>query len=172
MDKINNIVIRTILWILVVLWMGVIFSFSAENAEESLNTSDSIVDVVVEGILETQKEAMSISEYESFKMKVSHFVRKSAHFTAYMLLGILTLSALLTHKMKNTTRIFLTVVVCFLYAVSDEIHQIFVPGRAGRFSDVMIDTSGALLGILLVLGVICLKQYFKNKNLSKSKKGT
>ena len=78
--------------------MGVIFSFSAENAEESIETSDSIVDVVVEHLLESKKDTMSISDFDAFKMKVSHFVRKAAHFTAYMLLGILTLTALFTHK--------------------------------------------------------------------------
>ena len=164
----NNIT-RTVLWVLVVLWMGVIFSFSAENAEESLETSDGIVDVVVEHLLESKKDTMSISDFDAFKMKVSHFVRKSAHFTAYMLLGILTLTALFTHKLKNKVRSLITVGICFLYAVSDEIHQIFVPGRAGRFSDVMIDTSGAVLGILTVFGAACLIRYLKNKRPLKTK---
>ena len=155
---------RIVLWVLVVLWMVVIFSFSAENAEESLETSDGIVDVVVEQLLEDKKDAMSETEYDSFKMKVSHFVRKSAHFTAYMILGTLSTSALLTHNIKKTTMSILSLGICFLYAVSDEIHQVFVPGRAGRFSDVMIDTSGAVLGILLCLGTVYVIRRLKNKN--------
>ena len=169
--EVKATVLRTVLWILVLLWMAVIFSFSAENAEESLETSDSIVDAVVEQLLEGKRDTMSVSDFESFKTKVSHFIRKSAHFTAYMLLGILTLSALFTHKLKNKARALLTLAICFLYAVSDEVHQVFVPGRAGRISDVMIDTSGAVLGILLVFSVIQLIKYRKNKTLSKSKKG-
>ena len=160
----KNTVIRTVLWVLVVLWMVVIFSFSAENAEESLETSDGIVDRVIDHLLEDQKDTMNVTDYNSFKEKVSHFVRKTAHFTAYMLLSILTLSAMLTHKLRDKTRTALTLIICFLYAVSDEIHQVFVPGRAGRFSDVMIDTSGAVLGILLCLGTVYVIRRLKNKN--------
>ena len=74
-------------------------------------------------------------------------------------------------KQYSKARALLTLAICFLYAVSDEVHQVFVPGRAGRISDVMIDTSGAVLGILLVFSVIQLIKYRKNKTLSKSKKG-
>jgi len=38
----------------------------------------------------------------------------------------------------------------FLYACSDEFHQTFVPGRAGQFKDVLIDTAGALIGLIVV----------------------
>lgn len=148
---------------LAVLWMGVIFSFSAENAEESLETSDGIVDRVIDHLFEDKKESLPSAKYDNFKMKVSYFVRKTAHFTAYMILGVLILSALFTHKLKNRMRIFLTLTISFLYAVSDEVHQVFVPGRAGRFSDVMIDTSGAVLGILLCLGTFYIIRRFKNK---------
>ena len=160
----KRIITRTVLWVLVVLWMGMIYNFSAENADESLETSDSIVEVVVDRILEDKKDTMSKADYDDFKMKVSHFVRKSAHFAAYMMLGILTLSALLTHNFKKTTKSILSLGICFLYAVSDEIHQVFVPGRAGRFSDVMIDTSGAVLGVLLVLATVSIILRLRKKS--------
>jgi VanZ family protein len=52
----------------------------------------------------------------------------------------------------------ITFIFCFLYAVSDEVHQIFVPGRAFAIRDIIIDTSGAALG----LGIIALfKKAFK-----------
>ncbi len=166
----NTNVIKTILWILVVLWMGVIFSFSAENAEESLETSDGIVDIVVDNLFEYKKDTLSEDEFLSFKETVSRFVRKSAHFIAYMILGILTLSALFAHRLKNKTRVSISLGICFLYAVSDEIHQIFVPGRAGRFTDVLIDTSGAVLGILLVFAVTYIILQLKNKKLSQHRR--
>ncbi len=46
-------------------------------------------------------------------------------------------------KLSNKKIILITVLICFLYAVSDEIHQYFVPGRACRMLDVIIDTSGS-----------------------------
>lgn len=147
--------------------MAVIFSFSAENAEESLETSDSIVNVVIDSLLEEHKDSLSESEYNSFREKLSHFVRKSAHFAAYTVLGILTGSALYTHRLKNKTVAYLSVLICFLYAVSDEIHQVFVPGRAGRISDVMIDTSGAVIGVLLCLfTAYFIHRFKKSKNLT------
>ena len=132
------------------LWMAVIFMFSAENAEESIETSDSIVDVVVEHIISVSEDELTPTEYASLKESVSHFVRKAAHFTAYMALGILTLSALYQHSLSVPRKRYISLAICVLYAVSDEIHQTFVPGRAGRILDVLIDSAGAAVGILLV----------------------
>ena len=160
----KRIITRTVLWVLVILWMGMIYNFSAENADESLETSDSVVDVVIERLFNSKKDPLNNTAFDDFKMKVSHFVRKSAHFTAYMILGILTSSALLTHNFKKTTKSILSLGICFLYAVSDEIHQEFVPGRAGRFSDVMIDTSGALLGVVLVLAAVSIVLRLRKKS--------
>jgi len=48
---------------------------------------------------------------------------------------------------------------CFLYACSDEIHQLFVPGRSGKFTDVLIDSAGALLAVLLCF--LVKKEFFR-----------
>jgi VanZ family protein len=51
--------------------------------------------------------------------------------------------------MKNKKLILISILICFLYALSDEIHQSFVPGRACRILDVVIDTSGSAFFFLV-----------------------
>ena len=66
-------------------------------------------------------------------------LRKLAHATEYAILG-----ALLVRALRRWPAAFALGV---LYAVTDELHQTFVPGRAGRPLDVLIDTVGLAIGI-------------------------
>lgn len=82
-------------------------------------------------------------------------MRKSAHFIAYLILGFLV-----SHAMKNEAsaatalkRRGASLLLCVVYAISDEFHQVFVPGRGPLLKDVLIDGSGAALGIMLYVGV-------------------
>ena len=70
-------------------------------------------------------------------------IRKGAHFTEYAVLAMLIANALLV---CGKLRWFVPVAVSAAYAVTDEIHQYFVPGRACRLLDVGIDTCGAIFG--------------------------
>lgn len=65
-----------------------------------------------------------------------------------MILGILT-NALRINRVHSYKGILLALLICILYAISDEIHQIFVPGRSGEIRDVVIDSSGSSTGILV-----------------------
>ncbi len=71
---------------------------------------------------------------------VDTILRKLAHLAEYAILG-----ALLCRALRNPV---LAITAAALYAVSDEIHQTFVEGRAGVPLDVAIDTVGALLGVI------------------------
>lgn len=55
-----------------------------------------------------------------------------------------------TIEMKDRKRLLLSIFLAFLYACTDETHQLFVPGRSGEFKDVCIDTCGAFIGALIV----------------------
>lgn len=76
-------------------------------------------------------------------------IRKLAHFTIYMILGIAVMNYMNTYKMDNKRRIILTIIVGMLYATSDEIHQLFVPGRSAEVRDVCIDTLGVICGVII-----------------------
>ncbi len=79
-------------------------------------------------------------------------IRKNAHFMAYFILGVLTLLALVQSEARKPAN--LALLICMIYAMTDEFHQLFVLGRSGQFRDVLIDAAGAVLGILLTSLVI------------------
>lgn len=132
-------------WIAVILWMLLIFKLSSQVSEQSDKLSTGITEVIV-------KTVNKFTINTDFDIRtLNHYVRKNAHFFAYFILGILSLNALRRSEVSKHKSIAL--MICVLYAVSDEVHQIFVPGRGPQVKDVFIDSSGALVGILLYLAI-------------------
>lgn len=84
--------------------------------------------------------------------EADHIVRKSAHITEYAILATLMFRALRQDR-PNFRDIYVwgTILFCFLYACTDEYHQIFVPSRGPSFGDVMFDTCGGMIGTLINL---------------------
>jgi len=78
---------------------------------------------------------------------LNHLIRKLAHFTVYFVLGILTANALKTSGVSTFKAVALALAICIVYAATDEIHQMFVPGRGAQVKDVLIDSVGAVVGI-------------------------
>ena len=152
---------KTIFAVLLVLWMGFIFSMSCENAEESSNTSGQTIRVVLSAVpgFEEQPEEVKVNIIE----KLQFIVRKSAHFIGYMILGILA-SGLILYYGNINKKYLLAFLICVIYAISDEIHQLFVPGRSGQVRDVLIDSAGSLLGIILVMAFEKLLIKFNKKH--------
>lgn len=130
--------------ILVLLWMVMIFLLSNEEAVKSSKKSDGLIIRSVE--LFTGK-SLSVQEKEKVLKYLVFPVRKCAHLSLYLILGILVISLLREYMVINTKLVLLSLLICFLYACSDEIHQLFVPGRSGEVRDVLIDTLGACLGV-------------------------
>lgn len=83
-----------------------------------------------------------------------HFIRKNAHFFIYLILGALVKYALNSTGIRGFKAAAIGLLICVAYAFSDEIHQLVVPGRGGQLSDVVIDSCGAGLGILLQMTFI------------------
>lgn len=84
---------------------------------------------------------------------LTFLVRKGAHIFAYFVLGILTFNALWRvdlSKLKFNYPVGLSIIVCALYAVSDEFHQLFVSGRSGELCDIIIDSCAAMAGVFVV----------------------
>ena len=152
---------KSIFIVLLVLWMGFIFSMSCENAEESSNTSGQTIKVVLSTVpeFEKQPEEVKVNIIEELQF----IVRKSAHFIGYMILGILA-SCLILHYENINKKYPLAFLICVIYAISDEIHQLFVPGRAGQVRDVLIDSAGSFLGIILVMAFVKLLIKFNKKH--------
>ena len=87
-------------------------------------------------------------------LAMHHFIRKLGHFTEYLILSVLLYRALRGGRRWSLQAAATAVVVAGLYAVLDEFHQLFVPGRTAAASDCLIDVSGAAAGqgLLAVLG--------------------
>ncbi len=134
-----------IFWILTILWCCVIFSFSAEKGVQSSGTSGRVCRVVA-SIFVSDFDDMPLSQQQEIVENMQFFVRKTAHFTAYAVLGFLVNLAL--RRQKFLKRAVFSTLFVSLYAISDEIHQLFVPDRSGRPLDVLIDTAGGVCGIL------------------------
>ena len=140
---------RIPLWIAVVLWMALIFSFSMETAAESSESSGGFIRTLLE-TFDRDFSALSSTEQHTKIESLSYFIRKSAHFCIFGMLGILVTSAVSAHGLSPKKTALFSLGICALYAISDEIHQYFVPGRACMLRDMLIDTCGAACGIAAV----------------------
>jgi VanZ family protein len=119
--------------------MGVIFLLSHQNGQDSSETS---------GILLELLKFIGIGPGSSVQGALSYLVRKAGHFSEYLILAILFLRYRKGQGTSEKSALYALLFV-FLYASSDEFHQSFIPGRGPAFSDVLIDTAGGLIGIIL-----------------------
>ena len=148
--------------------MVMIFCFSAQTRDKSNGLSEEITKILIKikrwldsFIPATgKKEEFTEGTYSLFD-DLNHYVRKLAHLTEFAFLG----AALLSHFKAWSTyldnkftllKMLWALLVGMLYAATDEIHQLFVSGRGAQLKDVMIDSCGVLLGIL-ILRLIILK---------------
>lgn len=127
-------------WLLVIGWMVLIFAFSNQPAVISDEKSKYVIKLF---------EILGLNLNSIFGEFANFAVRKASHFIEYFILSILVFNSVYNGKNLKKAAV-LSVAVVFIYACSDEFHQMFIPGRACRFTDVIIDTSGGALASLLL----------------------
>lgn len=137
-----------VLIVLAIIWMGVIFMFSAQVSDESKSSSNKVTSAVVNTVISIKKENISEEKRQKIIEDKTFIVRKTAHFTEYFILGLILILYLQTKEKLTTKYIILAIIFCVLYATSDEIHQLFVDGRSCKIMDILIDTCGSSLAIL------------------------
>ena len=152
---------KLILWILVISCMGTIFFFSSQEASESRKVSSGLIKTFVR-VLDFNNK-LNEDQIDTIAKNMTFIVRKGAHFSIYAVLCILLSLLLKEYSIFGKWRFILSVLVCFLYACSDEAHQIFVPGRSGEIRDIIIDTCGAITGFLIFSYLTALKNKIKSK---------
>lgn len=142
---------KLIKWGLLIGWMVIIFVYSSQPAVVSDEKSRFVIYIF-------SKVGLNLNSY--FGDLADFVVRKAAHFSEYCIFFMLVYNVVYeAFSLKKA--LLLSVVVAFLYACTDEFHQTFIPGREGRFRDVLIDTSGAATGALFF--------YIHNVNKNKVK---
>ena len=139
---------RKIFAVAALLWMIVIFSFSAKVAEDSEEMSRSVGMLIGKAVIKEYKEWPG-KRQAAFAAKIDYPVRKAAHASEYALLGILLTGAILDIRKPWKRQLLACFLIGAAYAASDEFHQLFVPGRSGQIRDVMIDSAGVAAGIIL-----------------------
>lgn len=137
MYKKNRIIFS---WILLVIWMIFIFYMSAQPADISNSQSGFVIKLL---------QSIGIDSSGNNIGLLTTIVRKGAHFSEYAILGLLSYNVMKNYFTKKRARI-VAVLIVFFYACSDEFHQLFVSGRAGKITDVIIDTSGGIFSVLLI----------------------
>lgn len=164
MNRKKLIAVRIILIILTLAVMGVIFMLSADTAEESNEKSEVISDSIVYRIL----ASFDLTDAQIEKVINTTFVlvRKTAHFAEYAGLGFMLAAVCVSFYKKRAATILISQIIGTLYAVSDEVHQYFVPGRSCQISDMAIDSCGVFFGIIFLL-LVCLL-YLKIKQRKKN----
>ena len=140
--------VRYSLLVIAVLWMTVIFSFSAQTGTESGGLSAIISKPLTDLILLVTGDIPGERE-EALFLLVDGIVRMFAHFTEYTVLGMLITAVLRAFGVK---RAWISFLLGIGYAVTDELHQAYSPGRTSDPMDVLIDAAGVLFGILIYHG--------------------
>ena len=145
-------IFRIILIILLCLTFYQIFQFSNENAEKSGSRSMQVMRKIIDIFPYTKN--LSISTKEKIVERAQPIIRKIAHFSIYTLVGILIMAFVSTYKLLLWKKLAISIMVGLIYAISDEYHQSFIPGRSAEIRDVLIDLSGVIFGIIIVLLII------------------
>lgn len=131
---------------LIIIWMLLIFNYSNQNG----STSSSLSDKIIIKIAEIFDKDLTPEKKEKIIQKYKVIVRKGAHFGAYFILGVLNIILFIDLKGTTKASYIISTLICILYAITDEIHQLFIPGRCGSIIDVFIDTTGALTAITFI----------------------
>ena len=142
-------------WVCVGLCMATIFYFSSKPADASAQQSDLLQKII--------EKIFGINETSSF------IVRKLAHFCEFLGLSLLLNCAMYFSYSK--TKPIVATAIASLYAITDEVHQIFVEGRSCEFTDWLIDTAGAITGLIIfAIMYIIISRIWLNSNNRRIKK--
>lgn len=172
------------------IWMMIIYSFSDMPNEDSNGKSKETIREVIEKILSlsnkkvegendnlelnngTMGESIQYNNRtDSLVEKLNKPLRKFMHSTVYFVLAILLFNCFRIFKIKPSKNASFSIIISFLYACTDEYHQTFVDGRTGQISDVIIDTLGAICGVICIFIILkIIEKIEKNKKLNKLKK--
>ena len=154
-------------WIFVVIWMFVIFFFSSMTGTDSNAKSKKTIDKALTetAVVSNNLKITNVNPESKRKVniinKLNYPLRKCMHASIYCVLCVLFLNALRETKKLNIWY-FIAIILCFIYACTDEYHQTFVNGRTGQFKDVLVDTSGAIFGSIIYFVFYKFKKVLKS----------
>ena len=116
---------RSIYLVLLIIWMMTVFWFSQQASDKSSGTSENTIRIIINCLPGTNR--LEKNEKEKIVFKLQPIVRKLAHFTLYTIGGIVIALYLNEYNLDENKKYTFSIFYGFLYAISDEIHQIFIP---------------------------------------------
>ena len=149
----KNLIFKRVLFLIILaIAFYIIFNFSAQDGEISGSISQKVTEFIVKVI--SKIKTMDTNTQLKWIEKLHPIIRKLAHFGIYTVVGFSVMGFMCTFDMRNIFKLLISFVVGVTYAVSDEVHQYFIPGRSARIFDVCIDSLGILTGIFILITVI------------------
>lgn len=130
--------------LLIIIWLGIIFFFSNQNGDSSASLTNGFI----------EKFLWFVDNDLVFML-----IRKLAHFCEYFILGILVYNFLREFTLDKM--VLVAILLCFIFASTDEFHQLFVGGRNSQIFDVILDSLGSCCGIL------CINLWYKKNSVAK-----
>ncbi len=141
---------KTLIIFMIIYYSFIIWSFSSHPADVSAKESKSITGIIYDKIA-VHIEKFSDMGKDMFVKKADSFIRKCAHFTLFFIFSLF-ISLYVNCYGRDAAVFLLTVFLTgVIFAVSDEVHQLFVPGRGCQLRDVLIDSNGVLAGGIIFL---------------------
>ena len=122
--------------------MGVIFYFSSMTADVSTRQSDGFISMTIGKIIDVFYDDISINEKQEIIENIKIPIRKLAHISEFFILTILVSLYINCYNIDIKRLLLITFIISFIYACSDEFHQLFIEGRSGSIIDICIDMIG------------------------------
>ena len=129
--------------------MCLIFSFSGQDADTSSQLSFQVGVKVFSVANETFDKGWSMDKIEQLSETSQYYIRKTAHFTEYLVLAVTVAFPLYVYGIRGIWLVILAGSFCVAFAGLDEYHQSFVAGRSPQKKDVLIDSCGVLIGVII-----------------------
>ena len=129
-----------------VIWMLVIFLLSNQESTKSQSLSDGLIKDSLVAVEKITGRDIPDERKNEIIISASDIVRSTAHFVEYLILGVLVINVLKDYYKLNYKILLIGIGFCILSAIGDEIHQLFVSGRALQIIDICIDTIGSSIG--------------------------
>jgi len=147
---VNHKLKLTLSWLAVLLFMLAIYFLSSQPTSVSNAYSKGIVAFLVENALKLTGAAINDRDMLELSRRINSTAREYMHGVVFFVLGMLVHNAVRQCGARGMKAVAVALAICVVYGITDEIHQIFVPGRAFQVSDLAMDAAGSIIGICLI----------------------
>ncbi len=142
-------VLKPLSFVPAIIMMCLIFNFSEQDADTSSQLSYKVGVEVLTVTNDVLDKGWSFSHIQELSTFYQHYIRKIAHFTEYLVLAVTVAFPLYVYGLRGFPLVLIAGFICVGYACLDEYHQSFISGRSPQKKDVLIDSMGALVGIII-----------------------